>query len=44
VTGNTFADAAPALKKNLPKNKYVARSAFDAMFVDASAGDYRLKK
>jgi hypothetical protein len=44
VTGNTFADAAPALKKNLPKNKYVARAAFDAMFVDASAGDYRLKK
>jgi hypothetical protein len=43
VTGNTFADAAPALQKNLPKNRFLSRAAFDALFVDAAAGDYRLK-
>jgi hypothetical protein len=44
VTGNTFADAAAALRKNLPNNRFVTREAFDALFLDASAGDYRLKR
>ncbi len=43
VTGNTFADAPAALQKNLPSNTYVKRAAFDALFVDPAAGDYRLK-
>ncbi len=43
VTGNTFAEAAAAFEKNLPENTYVTRTAFDALFVDAAAGDYRLR-
>lgn len=44
VTGNVFTGASSTLKKNLPLNTYSAdRASFDALFVNAAGGDYRLK-
>lgn len=42
VGGNTLGGAASALRTNFPSNRYLARADFDALFVDAANGDYRL--
>lgn len=43
VEGNTFTDHSSELARRLPGNTFLARPDFDALFVDAAAGDYTLK-